>query len=100
MTHVTDAYLDIWLELVRRERKHNPADRAQVDFDTWESMLVELRERRVQDQPLTPIEAALLGGYIGEALDALAASSLPESAKTVSRATAKKALAAITRVTR
>lgn len=45
---VTDAYIGIWLEQVRRERKRNPADRAQVDFDTWESMLVELREHRAQ----------------------------------------------------
>jgi hypothetical protein len=46
---VTDEYINIWLEQVRRERKHNPADRAQVDFDTWESMLFELRARRAAD---------------------------------------------------
>lgn len=64
-----DGYIDIWLEQVRRERKRNPFDGATVDFDTWEAMLVELKERRAQD--LTSEEINLLRGlhaYICENL--------------------------------
>lgn len=49
MSVPTDEYIDIWLEQVERERARIPAGRTQVDFDTWHSMLSELKRRRAAD---------------------------------------------------
>lgn len=48
MTPTTE-YLVIWQEQAERERKRNPADRAQIDLDTWIAILAELRARRAAD---------------------------------------------------
>lgn len=52
MARPDDKYIALWLEQVRRERKRIPSGGTQIDFDTWESMLVELQSRRSHDREI------------------------------------------------
>lgn len=43
---ISDEHLALWQEQAERERKRNPADRAQVDLDSYIAMLAEIRRHR------------------------------------------------------
>jgi hypothetical protein len=43
-------YLKLWLEQARWQRNITPFDRASVDLEAWESMLVELLEARGEEE--------------------------------------------------